>query len=541
MAKQILNVGQTANDGLGDGLRTGGTKINNNFSEIYSILGDGNSIDNFRSKVVYTVTVAGPQGNDTGNKYLLNGVYRPQPTWVVGYTYVFVQDDPTNVYFPNANNAAPNPHPLNFSADNLSGERGNGTSYLTDVRYFLNGASVTQAVYNSIAFNTATSRQVRITITSSTPSTLYYWCYNHQAMGNSATVANPGAGAAGPTGPQGATGPVGPQGAAGPQGAIGPQGATGPVGPQGATGPQGPTGLTGEQGTGVILKGSVATVADLDNIVGPVQGDLYVVTANGNGYVWSGTAWNNTGPIQGPQGATGPTGPKGDTGDTGPTGPKGDTGDTGPTGPTGPKGDTGDTGPKGDTGDTGPTGPAGADGIGAGTVTSVAVTVPNFLNISGSPITSSGTLAIGLSGTALPVANGGTGTTNPALIAGTNVTISGTWPNQTINSTGSSSISWSISSSGSTDYVFSGPGIESGNTNDPILYLYRGFTYTFVNTTGGSHPFAIRVSNGGSNYTRGVSGSQTGTQTFVVPMDAPSTLYYQCTLHSGMGNVINIV
>jgi hypothetical protein len=35
----------------------------------------------------------------------------------------------------------------------------------------------------------------------------------------------------------------------------------------------------------------------------------------------------------------------------------------------------------------------------------------------------------------LPVANGGSGTTSPALVAGTNVTITGTWPNQTINST----------------------------------------------------------------------------------------------------------
>lgn len=48
---------------------------------------------------------------------------------------------------------------------------------------------------------------------------------------------------------------------------------------------------------------------------------------------------------------------------------------------------------------------------GTGTVTSVAATVPAFLSISGSPITTSGTLAIGLSGTALPVLNGGTGTT----------------------------------------------------------------------------------------------------------------------------------
>ena len=37
----------------------------------------------------------------------------------------------------------------------------------------------------------------------------------------------------------------------------------------------------------------------------------------------------------------------------------------------------------------------------------------------------------------LPVANGGTATATPALIAGSGVTISGVWPNQTINATGS--------------------------------------------------------------------------------------------------------
>jgi len=34
----------------------------------------------------------------------------------------------------------------------------------------------------------------------------------------------------------------------------------------------------------------------------------------------------------------------------------------------------------------------------------------------------------------LPVAQGGTGTASPALVPGTNVTITGSWPNQTINS-----------------------------------------------------------------------------------------------------------
>ena len=52
-----------------------------------------------------------------------------------------------------------------------------------------------------------------------------------------------------------------------------------------------------------------------------------------------------------------------------------------------------------------------ATSSGSGTVTSVAATVPSFLSVTGSPITTSGTLAIAYSGTALPIANGGTGQT----------------------------------------------------------------------------------------------------------------------------------
>ncbi len=48
---------------------------------------------------------------------------------------------------------------------------------------------------------------------------------------------------------------------------------------------------------------------------------------------------------------------------------------------------------------------------GTGTVTSVGVSVPSFLSVANSPITTTGTIAISYSGTALPVANGGTGTT----------------------------------------------------------------------------------------------------------------------------------
>ena len=48
---------------------------------------------------------------------------------------------------------------------------------------------------------------------------------------------------------------------------------------------------------------------------------------------------------------------------------------------------------------------------GTGTVTSVALTAPSIFSVAGSPITASGTLALTYSGTALPVANGGSGAT----------------------------------------------------------------------------------------------------------------------------------
>jgi hypothetical protein len=85
----------------------------------------------------------------------------------------------------------------------------------------------------------------------------------------------------------------------------------------------------------------------------------------------------------------------------------------------------------------------GTDGSGSGTVTSVAATVPAFLSVAGSPITSSGTLAISLSGTALPVANGGTGaTTLTGYVKGTGtsaLTASSTIPNTDISGLGTMS------------------------------------------------------------------------------------------------------
>ena len=100
-----------------------------------------------------------------------------------------------------------------------------------------------------------------------------------------------------------------------------------------------------------------------------------------------------------------------------------------------------------------------------------------------------------------------------------------------------------ITSSGSSAYRFAGPGVLN-STNNPTLRFHRGFTYILENSTGSSHPFELRTSQGGSAYAPGgnfLTGSTTGTQILTVPFDAPNTLYYQCTLHSGMVGIINIV
>ena len=63
-----------------------------------------------------------------------------------------------------------------------------------------------------------------------------------------------------------------------------------------------------------------------------------------------------------------------------------------------------------------------------GTPTSATLT-----NATGLPLTT------GVTGL-LPIANGGSGTATPAIVAGTNVTVSGSWPNQTINAAGSGDV-----------------------------------------------------------------------------------------------------
>jgi len=95
--------------------------------------------------------------------------------------------------------------------------------------------------------------------------------------------------------------------------------------------------------------------------------------------------------------------------------------------------------------------------------------------------------------------------------------------------------------------VSSGKYYLDGSSN-PSLNLKRGYVYYFdaTDSTTSSHPLLLSTSSSGGNtsgeYTNGVTNSQTenGTLTFQVPSDAPTTLYYVCGNHSGMGGEITI-
>tara|TARA_Y100000361_G_scaffold77084_1_gene68230 strand:- start:4705 stop:5508 length:804 start_codon:yes stop_codon:yes gene_type:complete len=84
------------------------------------------------------------------------------------------------------------------------------------------------------------------------------------------------------------------------------------------------------------------------------------------------------------------------------------------------------------------------------------------------------------------------------------------------------------------------------------LVLARETTYVFdvSDSSVSGHPFRFSTTSdgthgGGSEYTSGVTvsgsaGSSGATVTFAVPHDAPDTLYYYCTNHSGMGGSATI-
>jgi len=180
-------------------------------------------------------------------------------------------------------------------------------------------------------------------------------------------------------------------------------------------------------------------------------------------------------------------------------------------------------------------------------------TIDDILLTAGTNITFSSVTAGGLT---ISASGGGGGS-----IAGINTSGTSTFTN--LNVTGVSTVGvvtgatyfgdgsrvvdgrWTLgASAGNNGYTFTGIGFTE-TTEDPILYLERGAVYEFVNNMN-AHPFRIQSTPNGSTgtqYDNGVTNNNVsnGTLRFEVPFNAPSILYYQCTAHSNMGGIINIL
>ena len=120
-----------------------------------------------------------------------------------------------------------------------------------------------------------------------------------------------------------------------------------------------------------------------------------------------------------------------------------------------------------------------------GTGSAVFATSPTLVTpILGTPTSATLTNATGLPLTTgvtgqLPVANGGTGTATPSIVAGTNVTVTGTWPNQTIASTaGGSGTVTSVAATVPSVFSVSGSPITTSGT---LAMTYSGTALPVVN------------------------------------------------------------
>jgi hypothetical protein len=107
----------------------------------------------------------------------------------------------------------------------------------------------------------------------------------------------------------------------------------------------------------------------------------------------------------------------------------------------------------------------------------------------------------------LPIANGGTGTSSPSLVAGTNITITGSWPNQTINSTGGSS---NFKDSDVVNALSQYPLLHNNsrfNQGDSIYFFGDSYTYGSGATSGYRWTTLVAYRLGAVEVNYGIPGS----------------------------------
>ena len=338
-------------------------------------------------------------------------------------------------------------------------------------------------------------------------------------------------------------------------GAIGFTGSAGTVGFSGSKGDQGNLGYSGSKGD---------------------QGNLGYSGSKGDTGTTGGLGYSGSAGV----GYSGSRGTAGTTGTVGFSGSKGDTGTTGGLGYSGSKGDQGNLGYSGSKGDQGNLGYSGSEGVGytgsrgtQGTVGYVGSEGNLDVTVNSTPPVGAGIGDVwiddatgiqyfwmydGNSNQWVELSNQGVvGFTGSQGAVGaindlSDVTVTAPTRGQTLVYETAGWIQsvtpisqFVLTANGSSAYRFDGAGFPAGTSGDnPTIFLKKGQTYYFRNTSSG-HPFEIRSTAGGSAYNTGVTDNNasgpSGIIVFHIPMNAPATLYYQCSSHSSMLGTITIV
>jgi len=115
--------------------------------------------------------------SDSGNKYRFRNS-ADSATFAQSAVTLELQEGGTYTF--DLSDSSVDGHPMKFSTTS-NGSHGGGSTYSTGVVYKLDGVTKTESEYVS-GFNSATTRQIIITVASSAP-VLYYFCHYHSGMG----------------------------------------------------------------------------------------------------------------------------------------------------------------------------------------------------------------------------------------------------------------------------------------------------------------------------------------------------------------------
>ena len=139
----------------------------------------------YKNIIQETITLDVTVNPSSGNKFYIDNTKQQTIILKRGNKYIFDLNDSSLV----TTGYSGGYHPFLLSTTE-NGTHASGSAYSTNVKYFHDGVEVTEAVFKSDKYNTASKRKIEFTPDANTPGTLYYYCHVHSGMGGKVVIEN---------------------------------------------------------------------------------------------------------------------------------------------------------------------------------------------------------------------------------------------------------------------------------------------------------------------------------------------------------------